>query len=447
MRIRNLAAIGLAGSLLLAACGSDDDDDEASSDSGDSGGEHPTYEAPPEDTEGTLRIWVNGPDTPESMRTFAEETFEERYPNVDVQFEEQEWDGLAARLTSSLASDDSPDIVEMGNTQTPLFASAGALADLTSVTEDLGGDDLTDALVDSGTYDDSLYATPLYGAARIVIYRKDLFEQAGLEIPTTMEDFIAAGETLQEENASTPNFSGIYFPGRNWHGMLSFLWDNGGEIAVQEDGEWVGQLTSDESIEALETVQGIMENANQAPADGDDAEDYLEFCAGEIGMMATAAWKLGAGVLAEEGGCAAEMEGRVGAFALPGSDGESAPVFLGGSNMGVSANSQNPDLAVEFLKLITSTEFQEQYADAGLFPGRESLYDLVTGEGVAGEAVTAQADAIVNAQAVPASEFWGEVEEQNILQDMGTAIASGEDVAEAAEAANTQIEEILNQDA
>jgi N,N'-diacetylchitobiose transport system substrate-binding protein len=444
VRIRQLAALGLAGTLLLAACGSDDDDDDASG-GGGGGGDHPTYAAPDENIEATLRVWVNGPDTPQSMRDFAEQTFEEQYPNVDVVFEEQEWDGIVARLTSSLASEDSPDIVEMGNTQTPIFASSGALLDLTSVTEDLGGDDLTDALVDSGTYDDSLYATPLYGAARIVIYRKDLFEQAGLEIPTTMEDFIAAGETLQEENADTPNFSGIYFPGRNWHGMLSFLWDNGGDIAVQEDGEWVGQLTSDESIEALETVQQVMENANQAPADGDDAEDYIEFCAGEIGMMATAAWKLGGGVLAEEGGCPAEMEGKVGAFALPGSGGESAPVFLGGSNLGVSANSQNPELAVEFMKLITSPEFQEQYAEAGLFPGRESLYDLVTGEGVAGEAVDAQAAAIVNARAVPASEFWGEVEEQNVLQDMGTAIASGEDVGDAAEEANTRIEEILNQ--
>lgn len=441
MRIKQLAAIGLAGSLLLAACGSDDDDDDAGSGGGEgASGDHPTYEAPAEDIEATLRVWVNGPDTPESMREYAKATFEEQYPNVTVEFEEQEWDGLAARLTQSLASsDDSPDIVEMGNTQTPLFSSSGALLDVTSVTEDLGGDDLTDALVDSGTYDDSLYATPLYGAARIVIYRTDLFEQAGLEIPTTLEDFVAAGETLQEENASTPNFSGIYFPGRNWHGMLSFLWDNGGDIATQEGGEWVGQLTSDESVEALETVQGIMENANQAPADGDDAEDYIEFCAGEIGMMATAAWKLDGGVLAE----CPEMEGSVGAFALPGTGGESAPVFLGGSNMGVSANSQNPELAVEFLKLITSEEFQAQYAEAGLFPGRESLYGDVTG----GAAVEAQADAIVNARAVPASEFWGEVEEQNILQDMGTAIANGDDVTAAAEEANARIEEILNQDA
>ena len=53
-----------------------------------------------------------------------------------------------------------------------------------------------------------------------MIYRKDLFEEAGIEIPTTLEEWVAAGEALKEANADVPNFSGIYLPGRNWHGVL-----------------------------------------------------------------------------------------------------------------------------------------------------------------------------------------------------------------------------------
>ena len=85
---------------------------------------------------------------------------------------------------------------------------------------------------------------PYYAGARIVVYRKDLFEAAGIEIPTTLDEFLAAGVALKEANASTPNFSGIYLPGKNWYAVLSYIWDNGGDIAVQEDGEWVGQLDS-----------------------------------------------------------------------------------------------------------------------------------------------------------------------------------------------------------
>ena len=69
-----------------------------------------------------------------------------------------------------------------------------------------------------------------------MIYRKDLFEAAGVEVPTTLDEFLAAGVALKEANADVPNFSGIYLPGTNWYAVLSFLWENGGDIATKENG-------------------------------------------------------------------------------------------------------------------------------------------------------------------------------------------------------------------
>ncbi|HEY8547785.1 MAG TPA: extracellular solute-binding protein [Acidimicrobiales bacterium] len=438
MRFRKLAAAGLAGALFLAAaCGSDDNDDEAT-DSPDDGSteESGGFTTPDSDIEATLRVWLNGPDTPQSMRDYAIETFKEQYPNVTVEIEEQEWDGLVPVLTNALAADDSPDIVEMGNTQAQGFEAAGALVDLTPALDDLGGDDLLDSLREAGTYDGKLYGLPLYAGARVVTYRTDLFEAAGIEVPTTMQELVDAGKALQEANASTPNFSAIYFPGRNWQAMLSFIWDAGGDIAVQEDGEWVGTLADEGAVEGLTLVQDIMQNANQAPADSDDRNDYIEFCAGEIGMLMGPGWK--AGQIEEE---CPEMADKLGVFPLPGSDGEVAPSFLGGSVLGVSAKSENPDLAVEFLKLISSEGFQSQYAEAGLIPNRKSFLELVTGS----PSAEAQAAAAANSRFTPSSEHWAEVEGADILQDMGTAIANGDDVEEAATTANDAIVEILNQ--
>ena len=279
MKIRNLVALGLAATLVMAACGDDDDDGAATSDEGSS-----AFEAPPSDTEGTLRVWLNGNDTPDSMREWAIEQFNEQYPNVEVTIETQEWDGVVDRLSNVLPTEDSPDIVELGNTQAQEFEAAGALVDLSDMREDLGGDDLLDSLAEAGSYNGQFYGLPLYAGARVVTYRTDLFEASGLEIPTTMDELIAAAETLQQDNASTPNFSGFYFPGRNWHAMLSFIWDAGGDIATQSDGEWTGTLADKESVDGLTTVQDIMKNANKAPADSDDRNDYIDFCANEVGM-------------------------------------------------------------------------------------------------------------------------------------------------------------------
>lgn len=436
VKFRKLTAVSLAGMLALAACGDDSDNDSTST--GEATGEE--IAAPDTEVEAELRVWLNGSDTPDEMRQLAIDTFNETYPNVEVNIETQDWDGLTDRLTNVLPTSDSPDIVEMGNTQIQQFSAAGALVDLTAHREDLGGDDLLDSLADAGTYDEAFYGLPLYAGARTVVYRTDLFDASDLEVPTTMQEYIDAGMTLQEDNSDVPNFSGIYFPGRNWHAMLAHLWDAGGDIAVQEDGEWVGQLTTAESIEGLESVQDIMVNANSAPADTDDSHDWEDFCAGEIGMLPAPGWKIGQ-IMDEADGCPGEMDGKLGVFALPGTDDELAPAFLGGSNVGISASSENQELALEFLKVLAGEEFQTAYAENGLIPARKSLLDAVEGD----EATEAQAAAASNSRFIPSSEYWAEVESQEILHDMGTAIGNGADVEEEAQRANDAIEEILNQ--
>ncbi len=435
MKTKKLAALGLVGVLALAACGSDDDDDAAADSSGGS-----SLEAPAADTEATLRVWLNGPDTPDEMIELAKAEFAEQYPNVTVEVERQEWDGLVNRLDTVLPTEDSPDIFEVGNTQAQSFEAAGAMVDLTEFKDDLGGEDLVDSLVEAGTYDDQFYGVPYYGGARIVVYRKDLFEKAGLEVPTTLDDFVEAGKALKADNADVPNFSGIYFPGRNWQAMLSFIWDAGGDIAVDEDGEWVGELANEESVAGLTTVQDIMENANAAPADSDDAEDYLDFCNGEVGMLMGPGWKMGQ--ITGEDGCPGKYDAVLGAFALPGSDGGVAPSFLGGSNLGISSQSENQGLALEFLKVLTSETYQTEFAEIGLIPVRKSLLGEVQGD----EAAQAQAQAAEVTRFVPSSEYWADVEGGNILQDMGTAISGGAEVQDEATRADDAIVSILNGD-
>jgi N,N'-diacetylchitobiose transport system substrate-binding protein len=115
-------------------------------------------------------------------------------------------------------------------------------------------------------------------------------------------------------------------------------------------------------------------------------------------------------------------------------------VFLGGSNLAVSANSDNPELAIEFLQLIIGDEYQTRLAELGLLPGRTSLLDLVGGD----EPKDAQAAAALNSRFVPSSENWAAVEGANILQDMGVAIAQGGDVAAEAQTAEEAILSRLN---
>lgn len=449
-RAARFAAVVAAASLVVAACGGDDDDAAGSAtDTADTAvtaataGETAVADTAGEGADpgagGTIRLWLNGGDTPDELVDYAIARFNEIHPDVEVQFERQQWTGLVEKLTTSLSSSDSPDVVEFGNTQAQTFEAAGAVIDLSAERDALGGDDLLQSLLEAGTYDGSLYAVPYYAGARIMVYRKDLFEAAGIEVPTTLDEMLAAGTALKAANADVPNFSGVYLPGRNWYAVLSFIWEHGGDIATLQDGQWVGQLDSPESIAGLEYFARVFDEANAAPADGDDATDYLAFCNGEVGMMPAPGWKPGQ-IVNPDDGCP-DLESQIGVFALPGTAaGTTAPVFLGGSNLAIPTNSEHQDLALDLLKILVSPEYQRKFAETGTIPALKSELANVAGS----DAAIAQAAAAQNSRFVPTSENWAAVEAAFVLQDMLTEIAQGGDIAAAAAAADSAIEAQLN---
>jgi N,N'-diacetylchitobiose transport system substrate-binding protein len=425
---RRLVPICALAALTVAACGS-------GSSAGAGGGASSSASAAP----ATVRLWLNGEDTPQAMIDYASAEFQKLHPGSKVVFERQQWTGIVEKLTTSLSSNDSPDVVELGNTQAQAFESAGALADLTAKKADLGGDDLVQSLVEAGSYDGKFYGAPYYGGARVVFYRKDLLAKAGLKVPTTTQEFVDAGIALKQANASVNGFSGIYFPGKYWYAALPFIWDNGGDIATKDGATWQGKLSSAGSVAGLEVVKKIMDQASGAPKDGDEAKDYVAFCANQVGMLMGPGWKLGQ-ITDPKDGCPT-MKDKIGVFALPGKTaGTTAPAFLGGSNLAVSAKSAHADLAYDLLKIMTSDGYQSQFAAKGLLPAKKSLLAKVTGD----EAATAQAKAAANSRFVPSSDKWAAIEAGTVLPDMLVAIAKGGDVAAEAKKADEAVAAGLN---
>jgi N,N'-diacetylchitobiose transport system substrate-binding protein len=415
-----IVAIGAAAALALAGCASGGGD--ASSGDG---------------TE--IRVWFVGTDTPDEAREYLKTTFEEEHPGTTLTIEEQAWDGLVDRLTTSLSGSDSPDVVEVGNTQAAAFTSAGAFLDLTDDYEALGGDDLLPGFVEAGSYDGKFYAAPLYSGARLVFYKKDALSAAGLTVPTTLDEYVANGEALA---AANPGKSGIWWPGQDWYNALPFIWEHGGEVAVADGDEWDAQLSSAESVEGLAQVQEVMTKASLAPKDGNETSPEVGFCDGtslQLSAPSWVKWSILAPADAEAPGCP-DQEANLGVYALPGMDGGAAQVFAGGSNIGISAKSANPDLAKDALAIILSDEFQTIYGENGLVPAKVSLADTLGTDEVA----QATAEAAANAKLTPASPNWADVEAAGILQDLFVKIAQGGDVQALAEEADEKIEGILN---
>lgn len=418
--IGGLAIVG-ATALVLSGCASGGSGDQGGGGSADSG---------------ELRVWLVGSDTPDEARDYLKETFESENEGWTLTIEEQQWTGLVDLLTTSLSGSDSPDIVEVGNTQAAAFTSAGAFRDLTDIYDDLGGDDLLPGFVEAGTYDDAVYAVPYYSGSRIVFYNTAMYEEAGIEAPTTLDEYVANASTLAEATG----VSGVWFPGKDWYNALPFIWENGGEIAVQDGDEWDAQLSSPESIAGLEQVQELMASS-KAPKDGDETDAWVPFREEEATTLSVPSWGYWS-IVADDDGNDTAVTDTLGSFALPGKDGGAAQVFAGGSNIAIAAKSNSPEQAESALKIMLSEEYQTILAEGGLVPALTSLGDKTAG--ATPELAAQIAEAAANAKLTPASPKWADVEAAQLLQDFFVQIANGGDVAQLAETLDTEIEQILN---
>lgn len=418
MRKTGIVALGAIAALALAGCSGSA---EGSSDGGSA----------------EIRVWLVGSDTPDDAREYLTETFEEENPGSTLVIEEQQWNGLVDKYTTALSGSDSPDVVEIGNTQAAAFTSAGAFTDLTDKYDELGGDNLLQGFVEAGTYDGKIYAYPYYSGARVVFYTPQVFDG---EVPETFDEYVDAGIAMKE--AGTP--SGIYAPGKDWYNMLPYVWENGGFVAEQgDDGTWKAGFSSEGGIAGLEQLQTVYESATAAPKDGDETNAQVPFCEGTVGFLSAPSWFMGsltAAADADTPGCPDTFGSDATAFALPGKDGGAAAAFAGGSNIAVAANSAHQDLAYSALTIMLSPEYQKLLAANGMIPATSEAQDALPDDAV----TAAAAAAAENARLTPAAPKWADVEASEVIKNSLVKIAQGGDVTEIATNLDAQIEEILN---
>jgi len=403
-------------------------------------GEQPSSNAnQPAQITGDVTVWLMDGSAPDTLTTALNKEFEDKHPGVHVKYEVQKWNGIQQKLTTALASQ-APDVVEIGNTQTPFFASSSVLTDLTSSVGDLNGSQWLKGLKDSGTFDGKQYGVPFYAANREVLYRKDLFEQAGISAPSKSNDeWLAAIQKLQDKFGGDKDFQALYMPGQNWYALLSFIWDNGGDIAKNEGAKFTATLDSPGSKAGLEFYKKLVDaSKTTAPKDNDEATPQQAgiYAGGKVAMFIGTPGEVATAAKTDP-----SIKAKTGAFPIPGKSGASAPVFLGGSNLAVPINAKNPAAAKEYLKLLSSQKYQTQIAQGGYVPGTSTDVSALDSDPYA----SVMAKASANGRAVPASPKWGDVESgQNPLKDMLTAYLTGKKTVDQATAdANTALNKLL----
>jgi N,N'-diacetylchitobiose transport system substrate-binding protein len=256
MKLRKvwLGATVLAAAMVAAACGGGTGTNAA-------------------DETGTLTVWLMDGSAPASVVDGTNADFKAKYPNVTVKVELQKWGEIGTKLDTGLTGSNPPDVVELGNTLVAKYAAAGALSDISGKKSTFDNSSTwLQSLTDSCTLGGKLYCVPYYAGSRAIIYRKDLFAKAGVQPPDSIDGLLTVGQKLMTANASDPNFSALYFPGKYWYAALPFIWDSGGDIATQSGGKWQGSLSSSSSQQGLTTLTKIVSTLSKADKSGDEAK-------------------------------------------------------------------------------------------------------------------------------------------------------------------------------
>ncbi|HEX5495124.1 MAG TPA: extracellular solute-binding protein [Mycobacteriales bacterium] len=384
----------------------------------------------------TLTIWSMPGELPPKMRAALTEEFQNTHRNVKVNYEDQEWSGIQAKTITALGSNTPPDVIEFGNTYTASFADG--LVDLSGKASGLGKSSWFTGMADSATVDGKTVAVPYLSGARVVLYRTDMFTQAGISTPpTTLAEFTADAGKLMAKFGANPKFSALYYPGQYWYGALPFIWDAGGDIATQSGGKWTGALDSPQSIQGLTTLKNLVASFSKAPKDKNEVNQFQTLADGTAAMVIDQAFQIPAILKANPKLAPTDIA----TFPLPGVSGP-APVFAGGSNVGISAASKNQSLALDYVKLMTSPKYEKMMAnEAGLLPNTTTLTTL----GDSNPTLAVNFAALKNSKFVPSAANWGSVEGKTIIPDMLENIFTGKrSVADAAKKASEEITTELN---
>lgn len=353
-------ALAAAGAFALAACGSDDSSGGTTGGS-TGGGETAAVDAAAIDAAleegGELTYWTWTPQAEEQVAAF-----QEAYPNVTVNVVNAgTGNDQYTKLQNAIsAGSGAPDVVQIEYFALPQFILGDALLDLTPYGfADLEGDYTASTWghVANGT---GIYGLPQDSGPIAMFYNKAVFDEHGIEVPTTWDEYVAAAEKLHTADPSKYITSDTGDAGFT----TTMIWQAGGQPFRTDGTSATINLQDEGTTKWTNTWNQLLENDLLAPIPGWTDEWYQGLGDGTIASLIIGAWM--PGVL--EGSVAA-ASGDWAVAPVPTYDGQPAGAENGGGGQSVTKQSANPALAAGFLKwLNNSPESLQIFLDSGGFP-------------------------------------------------------------------------------
>jgi sorbitol/mannitol transport system substrate-binding protein len=304
--------------------------------------------------------------------------FAAKNPDIQLEWVTLEENVLRERVTTDIATKGGQyDIVTIGNYEVPIWAKQGWLVALDGLGADYDVDDLLPAIRGGLSVDGKLYAAPFYGESAMIMYRKDLFEKAGLTMPDSPTwEFI--GEAARKITDRSADISGMCLRGKaGWGENMAFLTALNNSFGGRWfDENWQPQFDQPEWKTSLQFYVDLMKDAGPQGASSNGFNENLTlFQQGKCGMWIDAT--VAASFVSNPKD--STVADKVGYAIFPDTGNGNHGHWLWSWNLAVPASSTKAEAAQKFIAWATSKGYTELVASkegwANVPPGtRTSLY-------------------------------------------------------------------------
>jgi ABC-type glycerol-3-phosphate transport system substrate-binding protein len=362
------------------------------------------------------------------------------------------WTDRTTDWNNALASGkNAPDITELGNTDTPTEASLGVLDNITTYVNSWSGKSgIVTGMLANDTQSGSIYAVPWFGGVRGVWYRKNQFAAAGItSAPTTWAELVTDAQKLM---AKYPGTYGIDAITDDTNAFASFIWGAGGQIATESNGTWTADLTTPADEAAIKYYVSLYRTYHLSPSKyigqtelgntgSTSGGANTDFGLGKLDMYIDGPW------------ASATMPANSvdksdwASFPIPSENGPNpAPVFAGGSDLGVFKTSKYPQADWDLISVMDNLSNSTSFANLqGFFPPYSS--QLTNGPYKSNGFLAGFATAAANSQIAPLNaKNWptADTGKYFIIPDMLKSLMLGAPFASTVAQANTQLQQVLN---
>lgn len=223
----------------------------------------------------TIRFSWWGGESRHKATLAAADAFMKEYPWITVECEYSAWDGWQDKVATQLAGGTAPDLMQINwNWLYQYSADGSKFADLNDFSDTVSLGNFPEKDLEAMTVGGKLQGVPVSVTSKVYLFNKTTFDKAGIEIPKTPEELLAAGRTFKEKLGDD------YYPIANegYERFWLMVW-----YLQQKYGKpWVDnmevQYTPEEVTEGMEYINSLEANHVEptiATLQGDGSDSFL----------------------------------------------------------------------------------------------------------------------------------------------------------------------------